>query len=443
MVNRAQLDDYARQKRLQAADETLRNAAEAYLKAQEQGVFRNGIPSLERVATAFNVSRTTLTRLIHGGRTAFEYAASQLKLSSAQEEKLILYLLECADRGFPQNVKSSFRATGLHPFDPSVITPAQMKTSEATSIEGTFPIPQPSPVKAVINAFRSNPPTSFDLSPSTHQRAPEENGARASSVGTHTLAHPVSPSKGTRLMTTALAQTSAAFLLSKEKLSASQPLPVYAFQSTRNLPAPDWSVLKPMENQFPHSVAKDGIAARDAQIEGDRAQMIIQNLYLTKQQEALHAKEKKKAKTNESIKLFPEGKGRHLTSKAFLRLKHEQELRKREEKVSSKRRKKARLAGKAKKALESAAWEAECEKHAKEMERWQQETDELKARNTPKSDLRPRPKRRLKRDVIAEALACKDTTADDTEEDEDSSEGEVIEWDPELDQDDSDAEEDE
>lgn len=102
MVNRAQLDDYARQKRLQAADETLRNAAEAYLKAQEQGVFRNGIPSLERVATAFNVSRTTLTRLIHGGRTAFEYAASQLKLSSAQEEKLILYLLECADRGFPQ-----------------------------------------------------------------------------------------------------------------------------------------------------------------------------------------------------------------------------------------------------------------------------------------------------------------------------------------------------
>lgn len=57
-----------------------------------------------------------------------------------------------------ESIKTAFRVTH-HPFDPSVITPEQMKPAAATAVDSSFPIPQPSPVKAIIKALRKNPPT--------------------------------------------------------------------------------------------------------------------------------------------------------------------------------------------------------------------------------------------------------------------------------------------
>ncbi len=56
-----------------------------------------------------------------------------------------------------ENVVAAFRATGIYPFNPAVITPSQMKPSEPTSLQGSFPVEQPSPVKAIAKAFRDPP----------------------------------------------------------------------------------------------------------------------------------------------------------------------------------------------------------------------------------------------------------------------------------------------
>jgi len=52
---------------------------------------------------------------------------------------------------------------------------AQMKPSVTTSVKGSFPLLQPSPVQAVMAAFNANPPTAFVTSPSTNtQYSPTE-----------------------------------------------------------------------------------------------------------------------------------------------------------------------------------------------------------------------------------------------------------------------------
>lgn len=43
-----------------------------------------------------------------------------------------------------------------------------MRPSEETSTQALFPLTMTSPTRAVMAAFRSHRPTSFDLSPSTH-----------------------------------------------------------------------------------------------------------------------------------------------------------------------------------------------------------------------------------------------------------------------------------
>lgn len=75
----------------------------------------------------------------------------------------------------PETVTAAFRATGVHPFDPSVITPTQMKPSEPSSVKGVFPLQQPSPVRAIMTAFRQHPPTTFDIDPYTHQAQEAEH----------------------------------------------------------------------------------------------------------------------------------------------------------------------------------------------------------------------------------------------------------------------------
>ena len=68
----------------------------------------------------------------------------------------------------PETIKAAFRVNGIHAYDLSVITPQQMKPSEPTSTKCGFPLLQPSPVWAIMSAYRCHPPTSFDIDPDTH-----------------------------------------------------------------------------------------------------------------------------------------------------------------------------------------------------------------------------------------------------------------------------------
>jgi hypothetical protein len=53
----------------------------------------------------------------------------------------------------PETIMAAFKATGIHPFNPNVIKPTQMKPSENTSTQASFPQPQTSPTHAVMVAF--------------------------------------------------------------------------------------------------------------------------------------------------------------------------------------------------------------------------------------------------------------------------------------------------
>ncbi|KAL0573208.1 hypothetical protein V5O48_008745 [Marasmius crinis-equi] len=52
-------------------------------------------------------------------------------------------------------VKSAFWVTGLYPFDRAVIKPEQMKPAEVTSIRLSFALTPTSPVKAIMESFRT------------------------------------------------------------------------------------------------------------------------------------------------------------------------------------------------------------------------------------------------------------------------------------------------
>ncbi|KIJ46240.1 hypothetical protein M422DRAFT_59634 [Sphaerobolus stellatus SS14] len=68
-------------------------------------------------------------------------------------------------------VKAAFSATGIVPFNPNVISTKKMKLSKRTSVKGTFPLVQPSPVRAVVNHLMLFRLTQFDRDPE-HARGP-------------------------------------------------------------------------------------------------------------------------------------------------------------------------------------------------------------------------------------------------------------------------------
>ena len=55
-----------------------------------------------------------------------------------------------------KNIEAAFKATGIYPYNPNIIHPEQMKPAEATSIQSSFTLVQPSPVRAVIATFQNH-----------------------------------------------------------------------------------------------------------------------------------------------------------------------------------------------------------------------------------------------------------------------------------------------
>jgi hypothetical protein len=70
----------------------------------------------------------------------------------------------------PDLVAAAFQATGIHPFNPNVISEKQMKPSEPHSVKGSFLLPQISPVRCIMAAMQaqSSKNTSEPASPTLH-----------------------------------------------------------------------------------------------------------------------------------------------------------------------------------------------------------------------------------------------------------------------------------
>ncbi|THU85346.1 hypothetical protein K435DRAFT_822455 [Dendrothele bispora CBS 962.96] len=174
-----------------------------------------------------------------------------------------------------------------------------------------------------------------------------------------------------------------------------------------DIPRPDWSLLdknippgsssessiksvleercKQLEEEL--RKAQTVVEVQDAIIEGQNAQLIVQNMGMEKL-------------NFERTLLFPGGKGRHLTSDEFIsqkRAMEEDKKREIEEKVA---RATGRAARKVQKARIELAWRRIQREHAEEVERHKEECQALKNAGTKTKDLPKGPGRcRLKSSV--------------------------------------------
>ncbi|THH06317.1 hypothetical protein EW146_g9650 [Bondarzewia mesenterica] len=212
-----------------------------------------------------------------------------------------------------------------------------MRPSEPSSMRGTFPLTQPSPVKAIITAFRAQPVTAFDIDPETHQTPSTiisssltPNGLccitlvtlsrrRVRDSNTNLAPCTDTPSKCIRLMTAGLASTSSgSLLLSKRHITTRNTILIPILEPLPTLNEPNWSLLQPKNYTSSREtteqlqaridqltaelmLAKQHIEARDDTITANHAQMVLQNVYLDKQNQALYVKENKKRKRSYQV----------------------------------------------------------------------------------------------------------------------------------------------
>ena len=122
--------------------------------------------------------------------------------------------------------KLAFSKTGIYPYDPTVIKPSQLAPSEGTSISGSFPQVQPSPVRAIMAVHRLQLPTSMD----------------DDSTNLDPAVDPVlyTPSKRMRLMNASIASTSSgSFLVSSRPMVLTVPIIKPVFETPLALEEPD------------------------------------------------------------------------------------------------------------------------------------------------------------------------------------------------------------
>jgi len=68
-------------------------------------------------------------------------------------------------------VLAAFHKTGIHPYNPDIITPQMMKESEPSSLIGSLPIPMPTPIMPLWWPSNARSYTAADLDPD-HFHAP-------------------------------------------------------------------------------------------------------------------------------------------------------------------------------------------------------------------------------------------------------------------------------
>lgn len=229
-------------------------------------------------------------------------------------------------------IKAAFRVTGAYPFNPNIITEAQMKPSIPKSVKGAFPLLQPSPVRAVMAAFRAHPPlhespqaSTSAICPMTQRRdsgddeddpgSPSLRQTQSGGGRKRTYAHLhhslFTPSKRIRSLYSSLETTeSGSYLVSAVKFTSSIPtVPLMLETVPPELPAINWSTFV-MPNQEVETrerlknenenlranlrLAHAHVQARDGIIEGNQAQLIIQNLHLQKTSQVLYNHENRK-----------------------------------------------------------------------------------------------------------------------------------------------------
>ena len=331
-----------------------------------------------------------------------------------------------------ENIESAFSATGIYPFNPDVIRPEQMKPAEATSIRSAFPLPQPSPVRAVISACRNHEFTHQECHPDSPVAAGSSNfpGSLSDTSGPidpslqtspkrplDPASNPnfATPSKRMRFLAAGLASTSSgSMLITRSRVThldmAKFITPPITEQVPPQLKAPDWTLLQhtdplssltraqleahvtALEESLERS--KKVTLAQQVIIEGANAQLVVQNLTMDKINQTLH--EKEKTKRSDRAILFPGGKGRHLTDPELIQKKRELEEEKKREEAEKERRKTVKDDKKAEKERLEVQWQQMLQEHECAVVEWEETCRRLRAEGERVKNLPKRPKRPLK-----------------------------------------------
>ena len=198
------------------------------------------------------------------------------------------------------------------------------------------------------------------------------------------------PSKRACTFSSAISHTSSAFLLSPTPVTSSHPIIPPVFKGAPPLAQPDWSLLNShalqpwtiseyevevFKLQMALGLANMQVCVHDGIIEGNRTQMVIQNLHLGKLQSTLRGKENKK-KTDQT-RLFPDGKGRHLTNDVFIAQLESAATLKENEAAARQQRQLEWVAKKAAAGKEKAAWQQLQNGHKAKVAAWEDEWDHL------------------------------------------------------------------
>ncbi|KAG6809803.1 hypothetical protein H0H92_014685 [Tricholoma furcatifolium] len=222
-------------------------------------------------------------------------------------------------------------------------------------------------------AFNNNPPTSFDVSPSTHTRAHNDSNPHLQvPMDYESSTEPQTPSlkrvsdknidpslftptKRMRSLYTALCSTSSgSFLVSKAPLTSATPI-----------------------IQTVHHKAQNMI------IEGAHAQLVVQNLHLQKLNGALHKKETRKK--NDRALLLDE-KAQVLSSDEFLAQLTHQVERQEEEAAQRARNAETRASKREVIAHVEEEWMRIKEAHAANVSAWETECQKLGLEGVPKKE---------------------------------------------------------
>ncbi|PCH43358.1 hypothetical protein WOLCODRAFT_76096 [Wolfiporia cocos MD-104 SS10] len=218
------------------------------------------------------------------------------------------------------------------------------------------------------------------------------------------------PSKRIRLMTAGIASTaSGSFLLSKTPINAMHNIaPPVLERVPMQLPNPDWGMLQQPSGQQSHTemqhkidrltenlhLAHEHTHARDAIIEGAHAQLVIQDMYGEKLNQALYTKEHRSE--TDRTKLFPEGRGRHLNNVGFIEELDRVDKVRRKSSEAKGQRKMAKQQKKVEKELIEPRWKGILTQHKRAVDGWKQECERLIMEGVAKKDLPKPPKQPLK-----------------------------------------------
>jgi len=135
--------------------------------------------------------------------------------------------------------------------------------------------------------------------------------------------------------------------------------------------------------------AKLHIQVRDGIIKTEQAQIVLQNLHIGKLQQSLKFKEQKKE--TEHTKLFPGGKGRHLTGQDFMEAVERSEEAQVAKATAQKKRKDCTAKKKAAKVKAEERWKKLLDQHALTVTNWEIECKQLTEEGVPKSHLPKKP----------------------------------------------------